>query len=520
MKMQSEERNNKLTRFILTLFFFIEFVSVINCGKLNLNNPGDSLSKTFFETVLFRYLTRPIAPPITCTTSSRWEKSFGSGTYKTVVDEFVTLENEDILIAGFTNESLGVGKNYNFIGTTGTTINGFVMRLDGSDGSIKWLDYIGQIDGDIGIRLLRFSNGEILLTYLAYTEIVGSISPTVNLGSSIPSFALARMDQNGNRKWHTYFDSTDIASANIAVIDSNDQIHILTKLNGANGHQSFIEFPAATNTANGSTGDTDILYGVVSSAGIPKSQMYISGTGGDVPAAMVRIGSDIYIAGDSSENVNGFSGHPSPGFERVFVLKANENQTISWLNYRGPTSAVTTGTVTDFKTDGNDLFLLGRTNDGFGTPVSAYQGTSNKNYYFQKINTSGVTQWLTFLGHSTVTITEGIRIPILSPAYRPFLHSTLLAPNSNNRYTGLGAAETGDGTGSLQRVTTKINTITGAYEKVVFETNDTAPQKTHYTILSEVCVGKLFRGERVLPDIGDSNRLSFKIKVFPTSELP
>jgi hypothetical protein len=502
----------------LLIVFFPFFFS--NC-KLDLNNAGDWKSRSFFETVLLNDFLKPLRSSPLCNTSSRWERSFGAGTNKIVVDGFITLPNEDVIIAGFTNEDLGSGRNYNFSGTVGTTINGFVMRINGVDGSTIWTDYLGTIDGDVGVKVLRFFNGDILFSYLALSEQSGAISSTANLGISVPSFALARYDFLGTRKWHTYFDSTDLATTNATTIDSNDQIHLLARLNGTNGHLPFSEFPTPSNTALGTASDTDILYGLVSSAGIPKSQIYISSTAGDVPVHIIPFSNFIFISGYTSGNLNGFTGHPSLGNERVFVLRATDSQSINWINYRGASSATTTGTPVDFQTDGKDFYILGRTGDNFGTPISAYQGSSpTKNYYFEKIDFSGNTQWLTFLGSNTTTITEGIRIPLFLQETNSLIYSTLLGPSNGTRYTGLGSAETGSGSDILQRVTTKISSKSGIYEKVVFETNDIAPKKSHYTILKEICAGKLFRGERVFPDLNDNTKINFKLKVFPTSELP
>ncbi|WP_108976237.1 hypothetical protein [Leptospira ryugenii] len=503
---------------ISVLLFAILYLS---CGKLDFSNAGDPKSQAFFLTNLLRTLLTPVPSPVICNTTTRWEKSIGNGSFLVYITDAKGLPNEDIVITGFTTENLGSGKNFNFSETIGSApfYNGFLAKLDGKTGDIVWLDYLGEVVNSSRLSVKLFSNGDIGIADDVITEQAGALSAkAAGLGSA--AFMVVRYDQTGLRKWHTYFDSSDLNNSSAFEIDDLDQIHLFATLNGTAGHQTFSEFPAVTNTSQGATADTDILYGIVNGSGSPIKQTYITSSGSESPLSTARDGNVIYLGGSTTGNMNGATGHPALGFTRSFLLKIESNQSISWISYQGPGGSSTNGGVETLLLAGNQFYTLGRFSDTFGSPVSPFQGIagSTKNYYYQKLDQNGANLWHTYLGSSS-SLPEGFPIPLLYGRSNDLVYSTLLSPNAG-RYTGLGAAETGTGTGGLQRVLAKIRASSGAYESVAFETNDANPQKTHYTILKEVCTGKVIRGERILPDINDSARQNFKLKVFPSTELP
>ncbi len=515
----------KLTGLIFSLCLLF-----LSCQKLTFNNAGDSLSVAFLQTVLFRDLIRPLpvpeVPPVeiarteTCDTSVKWSKTLGNATNPVYVTTILSVSVQDILIAGATKKNLGTGKKFNFSGTEGTTQNWFIAKLNGKDGSIVWVDYFGETLTTIAsneefpslIRLGKFSNGEIGVLWTAKDAISGALQ-TKNLTYST---GLARYDLDGDRKWHTYLNlSTNGGNRFSSAIDASDNIHFFVEVSAAGGLEGF---PAPTNSVSGGQ---EILYGLITGSGGLLSQKYITSVLEDKIGDAVSFGTSIFLGGNAQDNLNGFTGHPATGvgINKIFIAKLDSSQNISSVLYRGSASGSSNTELRKLTVDASDLYYMGNSNDSYGSPVSAYQ-SSSKNFLYEKISANLTPTWLTFLGSTSGTLVDGLRTALLAPVDGTSFYAHLLSGSNFGRYTGLGAAESGDGAGNFQRTLVKINKSTGAYEKVVSSTNFTFPKIASFTNTKEICSGKMIRMEMVLPDQNNSDQIISELSVFPTSELP
>ncbi|TGL60135.1 hypothetical protein EHQ58_06440 [Leptospira ognonensis] len=518
-------KNFKFTGLIFSLC--LHFLS---CQKLTFNNAGDSLSVAFLQTVLFRDLIRPasvpVVPPVevtpteTCDTSVKWSKTLGDATNSVYVTTILSVSVQDIIIAGSTRKNLGTGKKFNFSGTEGTTQNWFIAKLNGKDGSIVWVDYFGETMLSIAanaefptlIRLGKFSNGEIGV----FWEAKDAQSGALQAKNLTYSFGAARYDLEGVRKWHTYLNlSTNGGNRFSSAIDASDNIHFFVEVSAAGGLEGF---PAPTNSVSGGQ---EILYGLITGSGGLLSQKYITSVLEDKIGDAVSFGTAIFLGGNAQDNLNGFTGHPATGvgINKIFIAKLDSSQNISSVLYRGSASGSSNTELRKLTADATDLYYVGNSNDSYGSPISAYQA-SGKNFLYEKISSNLTPTWLTFLGATSFNVTDGLRTALLAPVDGTSFYAHLLSGSNFARFTGLGAAESGDGSGFFQKTLVKVNKATGAYEKVVYSSNFASPKIASFTNTKEICSGKMIRMDMVVEDQNNSDRIFSELSVFPTSELP
>lgn len=514
----------------LTGMIFSFSLHLLSCQKLTFNNAGDSLSVAFLQTVLFRDFIRPPSvpevPPVeiarteTCDTSVKWTKTLGDATNSVYITTILSVSVQDILIAGVTRKNLGTGTTFNFTGTEGTTQNWFIAKLKGKDGSLEWVDYFGETMISIAtnsefptlVRLGKFSNGEIGVFWEAKDAQSGALQAK-NLNFS---FGAARYGLDGVRKWHTYLNlSTNGGSSFSSAIDASDHIHFFVEVSAAGGLEGF---PATTNTA---LGGKDILYGLITGSGGLLSQKYITSVLDDKIGDAISLGSAIFLGGSAQDNLNGFSGHPATGvgINKIFIAKMDSNQNLTSVVYRGSTSGSNNTELRKFTIDASDLYYVATAEDSFDSPISAYQA-SGKNFLYEKITTSLTPTWLTFLGATSFNVVDGLRTALIAPVEGTSFYAHLLSGSNFTRFTGIGSAESGDGSGFLQKTLVKINKSSGAYEKVIFSSNFTLPKIASFTNTKEICNGKMIRMEMVVPDQNNTDRIVSELTVFPTSELP
>lgn len=501
-------------RFLILLCFLIQLPF---CKMPALNQAGDPLSVSFFQTVLFRDLIKP-GPEVYCDTSTKWRKTLGeTGTNSVYVTTILPTLTHDIIIAGVTRKNLGTGKNFDFTGTEGTTFNWFIAKLSGGDGSIAWVDYFGETlnsivastDLNVLPKLNHYANGEFAITWSAKQGIPGALNA---FGLNF-SFGIARYDDNGSRKWHTYLNLSSNGDEKFtSAIDSQDNVHFFANVTSSGG---FENFPTPTNSASGGI---DIIYGLVSEAGTFKSQKYIGSNGSDKFTDAIRLGDSVYLGGETDNNITGTTDHPSIGFSKAYIAKLESNLTVSSILYRGSNANFNTK-FRKFTTDKVNLYYIGTSEDSFGNPTSSFQGSS-KNFFYESITKDLSPVWLTFLGSTGFSVVDGLRTSLLALESGKNLYSNLLGGSSFQRYSGIDSVSTGDGTGVFQKTLVKLNSKTGRYETVAYSSNFTSPKIGTITNTREICKGKIIRMELVLTNNTLDSNIFSELSVFPTRDLP
>ncbi|TGN17263.1 hypothetical protein [Leptospira idonii] len=491
--------------------------------KLNLNNAGDPFTENFLLTAAIKEYLR------TCKTEQVWEQKIGTGNNYVVVTKNVVLPDGDIVIAGFASEPISpdtssAGKNQSYSGTTGVTKEGFIVKLDGRDGKIQWLDYLGEVSGDNEevVALGLFTNGDIAVSSVATgTEIPGGISPK----TATNTLFVARYNSSGNRLWHTYLDSPNAnGDRGILLVDDSDQIHLLIMTTTASPpHLGFSEFPSPKVASMGSYSDNDVCYALLSSAGVPIAQTFLSGTGSEYAYTIVQQGDKIYIGGRTTGNMNGFTGHPNSvgTYNRPYLAIADKSLNFSSIKYYGGSGTGTEGSINSLIKKDQELYSFALVDEPYGaSAASPFQGVvPRKNLLYQKLALDGTEIWHSFLGTSTSGILDKVR-PGFLLSHTNSVYSNILGPPDGTRYTGVGDKESGDGSGRFQMAVSKMNASNGELQALVYKSNLPQPGLSLLFNTKEMCQGKVNYLQFVQPRDTFSNQTYVMVRTAPTTVFP
>ncbi|MBM9548585.1 hypothetical protein JWG40_16285 [Leptospira sp. 201903074] len=502
---------------LIIFFYLIWFSFSFDHCKLNLNNPSDPTSRSFFETaVMNTYLSSICSPFI------RGNVRIGSGNYKVYPHSLLPLKNgnfvvtaiviEPIVWAGRTN-----GFNFSYTGATGTDPAIVIFQVNGRSFEIEWLDYLGvpasNTENSNFSTLSEFSNGDIgVFTQVTGTEQIGAISPKLNS----EAFMVARYSSSGSRVWFTYLDmaigSFSIGSLN-HIVDVNDQMHLFfTSISTGTNTPNTVgitEFPLPTFSSNGIyAGQREIGWAILKGDGLPKQQRFIRTSGdAEVISASYQKNGYILLGGSTNNNFDNFLSHPAVNYQRSYAaLLAPNTQEVLNISYPGSTnSAFNLGSIEEMKVGYDGYYATGTSAGSFGSPTYDYQyfpSGNTRNYFFLKFDLFGNLIWNQFLGSTITNVMEQTpRIAYLS--YFDEIRVKLLGNASGDRMTGLDLISYGAGINPYQDITLRINGRAGRYESIRYETNIFVTTPVSGLIgfnisVQDVCNGRLLSLRRYL----------------------
>ncbi|TGM46094.1 hypothetical protein [Leptospira vanthielii] len=471
--------------------FFISFIYLLclsfsfsHC-KLDLNNPSDPNSKSYFETAIMNLYLRSV-----CSAHIRGNVRIGSGNYLVLPHSLLPLKNGNYVVTASVSEPISwsgrsSGVNYSYTGAIGTDPAIVIFLVNGRTFEIEWLDYLGVAATTTAnssfSSLSEFSNGEIgVFTQVIGTEQLGAISPKL-----FPqSFMAARYSPSGSRVWFTYLDmaagtfSIDKISH---VVDSSDQMHLFytsigTAVNTPNT-VGLTEFPAPTVASNGIfAGQKEIGWAILNGNGTPLRQRFLRGSGDfEVISAAYSKDGNILLGGSALNFIENFSGHPAVGFTRGFSaqLKAN-TQEVSKITYLGSNNtSFNVGKLEAIKVANDGFYGTGVVAGSYGSPIHDYQYYSAgnfRNYSFVKFDLNGNLLWNQFLGSSTTNVID--QVPALAYiSYDDEIRVKLLGTENGTQMTGLETISYGSGINPYQDITLRMNGRSGRYQSIRYETN-------------------------------------------------
>ncbi len=194
--------------------------------------------------------------------------------------------------------------------------------------------------------------------------------------------------------WNTYHGGTGSDPGTSVVVDSSGNIYL-----GGYSDTSW------GTPINAHAGGNDMCVVKLDSSGVYQWHTYIGGAGSDGFLNMAIDGSaNLYLAGYCDATwgtpLNAYAG----GTSDMLIVKLNTNGIYQWHTFHGGAGL---DNARGIWVDGSSVYVCGASGATWGTPVSAFTGTSAEAVLL-KLNTSGVLQWNTFCGGTSSEYFNGV----------------------------------------------------------------------------------------------------------------
>lgn len=527
---------------ILLLTLLFSLFPLNNC-KLELNNPSDPRSKSFFETALWNFFLNSLCNP---NTSGYFQ--FGSGNTLIIPLSLKVLNSGNTVVTAISGEPLfWNGRTSGVNGShQNSALNAVVFVIDKSFSRILWLDYIGEMSYGIDdwplpetISVDEFSNGDLAV----YALVNGAgRSNVTNAKTTTNAFYLARLKQHsGEIVWQGYLnkDNSRLGTKTYAMSIINfDQIALLfqgiSEASTPTQDNIGLGYPGLPYPIYGSNATTvsqkELGIAVVDGNGNGLIQSFLPNTGSATEAVLFKSdGNKILIAGSTSNNFVSTSGHPKVNESRVFYGVINSGLTWDALSYYGPTITAGTFNLQKALFANNEVFLIGKTGEPYSTPNTIYpfQGTSGRRNYQilkpDKRNTGLI--WGQFLGASAYNVPEVLPGNLAYNSGRQEIVGNLLAIDNGNVFTGISSDITlGNFQYPLAQARLKINPSNGGFNQLQYydATSDSSGNNGKFlTNQVDACAGRMVTIHSKFGAIANfSTARNFEISTMPASAEP
>jgi len=291
--------------------------------------------------------------------------------------------------------------------TWGTPINpyaggkdAFVAKLNNS-GVRKWHTFLGSAKGDYARAIAVDSRGNV---YVAGGSEATWGTPIASFDWPWATFA-AKLNSRGVLKWHTFLGSASDGSSKGIAVDTSGNVYVA----GWSG-------PWGT-PINPNPGGVDAFLAKLNSSGVLQWHTFM-GSYEDfdyIRGIALDTSGNVYVAG-GSEVTWGWPVNSHTGDSDVFAAKLNSSGVRQWHTFMGSASS---DSGTGIAVDGSgNVYVLGDSNATWGTPVNAHAGKAGKeNAFVAKLNSRGVRQWNTFMGSETGDLGWAIAVDTIGNVY-------------------------------------------------------------------------------------------------------
>ncbi|MFC2161966.1 SBBP repeat-containing protein, partial [Acidobacteriota bacterium] len=278
------------------------------------------------------------------------------------------------------------------------------------DPVLGWHTFLGGVGADTSSCIAIDASGNVYVagrSTSTWGTPVNAITP-----APVPSEAgvygydlfVAKLDSNGLLQWNTFMGSSkdEEGGFNIAV-DTSGNVYVVGYGLATWGTAPVNPFMLG---AEGDLNAYDVFAVKLNSSGVLQwntfmgSVTYDRGTGIAVDAS-----GNVYVTG-YSDATWGTPLNAHAGGEEIFVTKLNSVGTLVWNTFLG--SAYYDRSYGIALDSSGNVYLSGRSDSTWGTPVSAHAGSWD--IFAAKVNSSGVLQWNTFMGSGNNDYSFGIAV--------------------------------------------------------------------------------------------------------------
>jgi hypothetical protein len=282
----------------------------------------------------------------------------------------------NVYVTGGSWETWGTPVNAHVVGYE----DAFVAKLN-SSGIRQWNTFMGSATHDYGRAIAVDGSGNVYVTGRS----LATWGTPVNAHAGGYDAFVAKLNSSGIRQWNTFMGSS-----------SSDDGHGIAVFGTGN------VFVTGTSSAtwgipvNAHAGGPDAFVAKLNSSGIGQWHTFMGSAGDDHGRGIAVDGSgNVYVTG-TSLGTWGIPVNAHAGGSDAFVAKLNSRGFKQWDTFMG-SAGDDFGNGIAVDGSGN-VYVTGGSWETWGTPVNAHAGALES--FVAKLNSSGVSQWHTFIGSS------------------------------------------------------------------------------------------------------------------------
>ena len=261
----------------------------------------------------------------------------------------------------------------------------------------EWNTFLGSYSSEYGRGIAVDGNGNVYIAGTGGSTTWGS--PVNEPAGWVEAFA-AKLNSSGELQWNTFMGGStyDDYGTGIAV-DGSGNVYVSGYSDATWG-----------SPVNAHAGSDDAFAVKLNSSGVRQWHTFMGSSSADLGKSIAVDGSgNTYVAGDSRATwgtpVNAYAG----GNYDAFAVKLNSSGERQWNTFMG-SSGTDYGKGIAVDGSGN-VYTTGMARYTWGSPVNAHAGMGG-DAFVEKLNSSGVRQWNTFMGSSSLISDEGYGIAV------------------------------------------------------------------------------------------------------------
>lgn len=263
-----------------------------------------------------------------------------------------------------------------------------------------WASYFGGNADEFNQAIAADASGNVYLT--GYTSSTTGIASggfqNTNAGNT--DAYLAKIDNNGNLLWATYYGGSLYDYGKSVVVDASGNVY----LGGSTNSTSGIASGGMQNVYGGGPGDAFLVK--FDAAGNRLWATYIGGHGYEEGYGLGKDNlGNVFLTGSTTSTSNiaasGFNNSYSGGTSDAYLIKFDGAGNRLWGTYYGDTGDEWGWSIAADAS--NNVYLSGATSSSVGIASGGFQNTISAGYddaFLVKFNSSGARIWATYYGNT------------------------------------------------------------------------------------------------------------------------